>query len=350
MNSIQKKQRLYGLDLARYLAFVGMVIVNFKVVMVTHYEDSILSYFVEALEGRAAATFVILAGIGLGLSAKKGFKQTFYVTLKRALFLLVIGLFNTLIFSADIIHYYAFYFIIGALLVSLSNRLLLIGIIAVNIIFVVMIFTLDFDLGWDWSVLEYNDFWSPAGFVRNLFFNGWHPVFPWIGFFLFGIILSRLHLGETIVQRKLILWGLASFIITELFSQQLTAYASTIEPDLVFLTGTVPVPPMPLYIIAGLSMASVVIGTCLMLSAWAERIGLSNVLIPAGRQTLTLYFAHILLGIGVLEALGMIGGQSLGSSVTAAVIFCIIATVYALIWSKKFKRGPLETVMRKVAG
>ena len=64
--------RVNGLDLARFLAFAGMVIVNFKVVTGagdSGAADGALGILVGALEGRAAATFVALAGVGLGLAA-----------------------------------------------------------------------------------------------------------------------------------------------------------------------------------------------------------------------------------------------------------------------------------------
>ena len=102
------KPRLDGIDLARYFAFVGMVIVNFKVVMGAELNNGLLSLLTQALEGKAAATFVVLAGIGLGLAGAKSVNHTILVTLKRAVFLLVLGLANTLIFDADILHYYAF--------------------------------------------------------------------------------------------------------------------------------------------------------------------------------------------------------------------------------------------------
>lgn len=64
-----KSNRLEGLDLARYVAFVGMVIVNFKIAMGAEGGEGLLNLLTTALEGRAAATFVVLAGIGLGLAA-----------------------------------------------------------------------------------------------------------------------------------------------------------------------------------------------------------------------------------------------------------------------------------------
>ena len=66
----------------------------------------------------------------------------------------------------------------------------------VNLVFCCMILLLDYNQGWNWESLTYSDFWTPAGFVRNLFFNGWHPVFPWVGFLFYGIMLSRMSLCQ----------------------------------------------------------------------------------------------------------------------------------------------------------
>lgn len=37
-------------------------------------------------------------------------------------------------------------------------------------------------------------------------------------------------------------------------------------------------------------------------------------------------------------------------AVTAAVLFCVVATIYSLLWARWFRRGPLETLMRIMAG
>ncbi len=127
MTHVCSSLRLEGLDLARFVAFVGMVIVKFKLAMGANDDDSALSLLTVVLEGRAAATFIVLAGIGLGLAAlRSDYNQTVSVTLKRAAFLLVLGLLNSLIFDADILHYYAFYFLFGVLLLPLQSRWLVV--------------------------------------------------------------------------------------------------------------------------------------------------------------------------------------------------------------------------------
>ncbi len=347
---IPKSLRLEGLDLARYLAFVGMVIVNFKIAMGAEEGAGGLHSLTSALEGRAAATFVVLAGIGLGLAGAKRMGQTIAVTIKRAIFLLAIGLLNMTIFDADILHYYAFYFLFGVLLLPLRIPGLIAIIIALNFAFVGMVLSLNYDAGWNWETYTYSDIWTPAGFVRNLFFNGWHPVVPWLGFLLFGIALSRISLAERATQVKMVVFGGAAVAVAELSSSLLASQFAAIDPELAVLATTSPLPPMPLYSLAGIGAASVVIGICLLLSDSLKAIGVLDLVVPAGRQTLTLYIAHILVGMGTLEALRMLGGQTIGQAVSASLLFCGLATLYALIWKRWFKRGPIEAMMRKLAG
>lgn len=345
-----RTSRLQGLDLARYLAFVGMVIVNFSIAMGAEGGTGLASLLTGALEGRAAATFVVLAGLGLGLSAARNTSRTAFTTLKRALFLLVIGLLNMLVFDADILHYYAFYFFFGSLMLPLSNRALVGSILLLNLAAVVMVLTLNYDAGWNWESFTYTGFWTPEGFVRNLFFNGWHPVIPWLGFLLFGVVLARLPLAERATQRKLALFGGLALGAASLLSTALTGWLAPYDPTLEALLTTSPVPPMPLYTLAGLGAASLVIGLCLMAQEPLARAGVLAIITPAGRQTLTLYIAHILVGMGTLEALGMLGNQTPAAALTASLLFCAAATLYAILWAKVFKRGPIEALMRALAG
>lgn len=349
--SNRRTDRLIGLDLARFLAFVGMVLVNFNVVMGASDTGGVAGQLIGALEGRAAASFVVLAGIGLGLaSIRSGAPDTISVTLKPAVFLLVAGLLNTLIFDADILHYYAFYFLFGTLCLTLSPVWLVVLILLLNIEFVGMMLVFDYDAGWNWQTLTYQDFWTPAGFLRNLFFNGWHPVVPWFGFLLFGLVLSRLDLTATVVKVRLIVLGLMAVFAAELISFGSIGLLASNDPELAEVLTTAPVPPTPLYFLAGVGAASTIIGCCLLAAPRLDRVGLLRLVVPAGRQTLTLYIAHIFVGMSVLELLGMIGGQSSAASIAAGLLFSMCAVVYAAIWSRWFRRGPIEALMRKIAG
>ena len=344
--------RLIGLDLARYLAFVGMVIVNFDIAMSygVQNNEGLINGLIGQIQGRASATFVVLAGIGLGLSSLVKERQIVNITLKRAIFLLALGLLNLIIFAGDILHYYAFYFFFGVLLLPLSNRILIFTITFLNAVFFAMIFYFDYEAGWNFDELTYSGLLTIDGFIRNLFFNGFHPIFPWLGFFLLGILLSRISLRERHVQIKMILGGLTAIIFAELMSFVFSKYLIPTNSEFQFLVMTESMPPMPFYFLAASGSAFLVIGFCLLLSKRLEDSAFFNLISPAGTQTLTLYILHIIIGIGCIDILGLTNNQTSTHAFIAALIFCIVGTIFAFSWSKWFGRGIFESLMRKLTG
>ena len=67
----------------------------------------------------------------------------------------------------------------------------------------VLLATLDYEAGWDFETFTYFGFWTAAGQVRHLFFNGFHPVVPWLAFLLVGMWLGRQDLRDPEVRRSL---------------------------------------------------------------------------------------------------------------------------------------------------
>lgn len=354
--------RIAGLDFARFLAFFGMVLVNFKIVMLpTTATLGGLSWLYSALEGRAAALFVILAGIGLGLTVKiaqlnhdGGTGDFAIITIKRGLFLFALGMLNTVIFSADILHYYGIYFLFAAFLAPMNSRNLKAIIIGLLIMASAMLLVLNFDAGWDWENYEYEGFFTIDGGLRNLFYNGWHPVLPWLGFLLFGVLLSRLNLTSKPLQIKMMVGGLAITLICYALSGGIvSALFNTGDEELmelipVFSMG--PVPATILYMVSASATACAVIAASIIFTKKFAALSIVKAVNIAGRQTLTLYIAHIYLGMGLMEMSGMLGKSTIGVSLLTSVLFVFVAAIACNIWAQFFKAGPLEIVMRKITG
>ncbi len=345
-------ERLIGLDIARYLAFVGMVLVNFDIVMShgVQSNEGFFNEFIGQLQGRASATFVVLAGIGLGLSSFKKEGQIVNTIVKRSIFLLILGLLNMTIFEGDILHYYAFYFLFGVFLLPFGNRALILVISILNLVFFSMMLFIDYESGWNFEELTYSGFWTIDGFTRNLFFNGFHPVFPWLGFFLLGMLMSRVLLKKRQVQIKMISWGLIAIIFSEIMSFIISGYVIPADSELQFLFMTDSMPPMPLYFLAASGSALLTIGLCLLVSEKFRESKIYSLIAPAGTQTLTLYVLHIIVGLGFIDAIGFTGTQTSSQAFVAAIIFCILGTIFAFTWSKWFRRGIFESLMRKLTG
>ena len=335
--------RLQGLDLARYLALVGMVLVNFRLAMGARDADGWLGSLLRALEDKASATFVTLAGLGLVLATRRPPVATAVAqTWRRALLLTAFGLLNLTVFPADILHYYALYFALGVLWLRAPPWLLLASIVALAVASFLALLHWDYSEGWDWHTLHYSGLWDWRGAMRNLWFNGFHPVSPWFCFFLLGMLLARLDLARPRVQYALLAAGAA--LLAAGYGLQQWGQGNALA---VWLR-TQPMPPGPAYLLAGSGAACLAIGACLWCVARWPRAPWPF-LTDAGRMTLTLYVAHILLGMGALEAMGLLESDATLSTVAlAALVFMACATALARWWSAYFPRGPLELLMHRV--
>jgi len=237
---LSEEDRILGYDLARALAVFGMVIVNFKIVMGAGEKGPAwLATLAGLLDGRAAATFVVLAGAGISLLSRRArmsgnrarLSQDRGTLWKRALFLFVLGSLYTPVWPADILHFYGVYIAAAAFLLSAPTKRLLGCAAALIAAFCALMFLFDYEKGWDWSTLSYAVLWAPAGMVGHIFFNGFHPVVPWLAFLLLGMILGRQDMRSPAVRRRVFVWGVG------------VAVAAAF--------GTGPMPPMPLYMLAG---------------------------------------------------------------------------------------------------
>jgi len=339
-----KSGRIAGLDLARYLALAGMVLVNFRLALhPVHPGPAWLEWLFAALEGKASATFVVLAGLGLALATRAQAPiAARYWTTRRALFLLPIGLLNMLVFPADIIHYYAFYFLLALPWLQSGKRALCLGILSLAGLSNWALLNFDYGAGWDWTTLQYADLWTANGFFRNTFFNGFHPVLPWLALLLYGMLLAQLPLQHIRTQWALVATGLsmvgAAFLLAWL--GQDTHWS--------WLLGTGPLPPGPGYLLLGMGSASTVISACLLIERhWPN--GPWTWMLPAGRMTLSLYLAHIFIGMGLLEEVGALNGTwSLQEAALAACAFLAAATPAAWLWALWKPQGPVESLMRRL--
>lgn len=363
-NGHPMKRRIIGYDLARALAVFGMVMVNFKIVMGAETNGpSWLVTMIGLLNGRAAAIFVVLAGIGISLLSGKGrttlapdlLARDRRTLLKRALFLFVTGMLYTPIWPADILHFYGVYIAAAAFLLAAPMKRLWASASSLVLAFTVMMFVFDYGKEWDWNTLSYEGFWTPVGMLRHLFFNGFHPVIPWLAFLVLGMIIGRLDMRSPEIRKKVFAWGAGIAIAAELVSwlllRILLPEAAPGDKEIITAVfGTGPMPPMPLYMIAGAGTACAVIA---LLVALGERYGDSAWLRPfvsTGQLALTLYVAHVVLGMGTLEGMGRLENQTLAFAVLASVLFCTAGVLFAHFWRKRFQRGPLETVMRALVG
>jgi uncharacterized membrane protein YeiB len=212
----------------------------------------------------------------------------------------------------------------------------------------------NFDIGWNFETFEYTNFWSVNGFIRNLFYNGFHPVIPWVSFMLIGFWFGKQDLYDPKFIKKTIWISFSIFIATLLLSQSLILLLSdgsqTTITELETIFGTSPMPPLPIYMISGSSIAIFIISLCIFIARKFEKNMLIIALNKTGQLALTFYVAHVILGMGIVQVINpeKMGNYSIEFSVLYAFIFSLFSVIFAIVWTKYKKSGPLEWVMRKL--
>ena len=356
-------KRIFGYDFARGLAIIGMVFVNFKMVIAVK-SDAFLYNVIEILSGKAAALFVILAGVSISLMYQSAHRKNSAIKirqvkkrlLKRALFLFVIGLSFYAIWPADILHYYGLYLTIGVLFLSVANRWLLITSGLIIIGYPLSMFFFNYETGWNWDTLEYIDFFTVNGFFRNLFFNGFHPVFPWIAFLLIGIWVGRINFNNITIRKKISRYSLIAFVLFKGLSLFIVGFLTQTSPneaqEIAIIFGTMPMPSFFFYMVTASSLAIFIISMSIYICTNLSHLLIVKQLISTGQLALSNYIFHVLIGLFSLELFfgKLEQAYSIGFMFTYAVIYCVLLLVFSHLWRKKYTYGPLEYLMRKLIG
>ncbi len=276
--------RVIGYDVARSLALLGMIVVHFSLVAAADRTDPAwLAGVLAMLDGRASATFVILAGIGIALMSRRAAASSDSAALlevrktlvRRGLFLLIVGFLNVAIWPGDILRVYGVSLLLVSPLLAAPGRSLLLLSATFAVVFAVLVVVGDFEKNWDWQTLTYRDLWTPTGIVRNLFYDGFRSVLPWTGFVLYGMWLGRLDLADRGVNRRVLASAVTVAVAAELTSRWLVSYfvargGERLDVETVqALFGTESMPALPLFLLAAGGTATGVIALCVQVTSSA---------------------------------------------------------------------------------
>jgi uncharacterized protein len=353
--------RIVGIDVARALAIMGMIIVNFKIVFGDK-GNEVYKLFASIFEGKAAATFVVIAGIGIAFMSNNVVKSNDKINLKntqiriakRAIFLFGIGLLYTPIWIADILHFYAIYMLITLLLIASSRKLIFnLGLLLI-LVYPLLMLLWNYETGWNFETFVYSDLWSVSGFFRNLFYNGFHPVIPWTAFMFLGLWFGKQDLSNERFIKKSILVSISVFIIMLFISKVLIAVLSEGNQasllELKQVLGTSPMPPLPIYMISASSIAIFIISMSILIAKKHETNFIIVALNKTGQMALTFYVTHVIIGMGIVEFINpeKMGKYSIEFSVIYALVFSLFCIIFAVIWKEHKEHGPVEWIMRKI--
>jgi len=362
--------RLEAYDIARGLAFLGMVIVNYRILLsgLSPVGPDWLNSLTGVFTGRAAALFVVVAGAGISLMASRakekeaGLAAFRFILCKRALFLVVLGYGWVEIWPADILHFYGFYFLFAAAFVSLPGIWLWVFTGTSVAGFTMLYLVVGFWDDWNLETLEYRNFWGPWQLVKNLVFNGFHPLLPWLGFLFAGMWLGRQDLVNRRTSRRvlvtsalvavcsyLLAWFLAGALEKEPGDGRLDEFVTALQQ----LAKAESLPPAPLYVLSAGGVAFSVVALCFLVCRSLHAKKILHPLACAGRMALTLYIAHVFISffiVGDQLEEGKLGSMKLTESAVWVVAVWVISILVAVGWLRFFRRGPLESMMRFLTG
>ncbi len=354
--------RIEEYDLARAVAFMGMVFVNFWVLM----DNAVacpgwLVFCLNLVQGRAAATFVVLAGVGLSLLSKDiylhpdrtAIRQNRHKIWRRAALLFIIGLLNGLIWPADILHFYALYFAAGAILVTFSTQSLAALLLTPVLIYSLFMGACGFDAGYEWGPLMPAELLDPSRVARHFLFSGHYPFFPWFSFVILGAWLGRQDLSNVRIRKTLLMLATGAMV----FSEGLSWFVFDIAPDHIFGRELEPVlmwlaidpwEPMPLFMISAGGTSIIVIVVLVIGVQHCRKSRWLQPWIAMGQCTLTLYILHIVLGETGLKTLAYWHVSQSLFPLWGSLLFLLMSLFASFLWKKHFQKGPLEWVMHKL--
>jgi uncharacterized membrane protein YeiB len=362
-NETSTSTRIVGFDVARAYAILGMYVVNFQAIFGDLGDTSAVGRFMGLFAGNSSSAFVMLAGIGCSMLTWRPAadaverRRLRSIVVRRSWFLFVVGLLLYTWWPADILHFYGGYMHLAALLLFAPARRLLFAAAACVVAFHALLVVVPYETGWNFDTLVYGDFWSVAGFLRNTFYNGWNPIFPWAAFFFVGMWLGRCDWSSRRFRWRLALISAGVCVATQVL--QLLARRGHFSEDATMYVLADYLPPFAVFMASTASTALLVVLACVVI---AERFAVSRIvraLAATGQCTLTLYIGHLTLGMVVLGALlsrsystATQDGDPTASSWILAycALTFVLSVLLCVAWKRRFRHGPLEALMRRISG
>ncbi|MGW6394899.1 DUF418 domain-containing protein [Streptomyces sp. NPDC055103] len=371
-------KRLVGVDLARALAVFGMYIVHIgPVLSSTHGVGTWVRYLAD---GHSSVLFATLAGFSLMLIAGRREPKTGLAGRQakariaiRAVVLLALGTVLAMEYGGVIIlGFYGVYFLLALPLLRLSAKALAITAAGLALVTPQLAFVLNSLLSE--SVQQTIDAYDPLKKISevgvlDLLLTGFYPTITWMSFVVAGMALARLDLSAVSVQRRLAALGAAltvgayglSLLLAGPNALRSTAEggkssSAGFEKASSFGSGSFEAPRRAASellsagphsgttfdIIGSVGVAIlVVVGATVLMDRLPRLRSLAKPVIAVGAMSLTAYVGHFL----AQSMLAVSAGESTQTSWIPVLTFILGAIVFAAVWSRFFRRGPLEALL-----
>ncbi|MEV0235463.1 DUF418 domain-containing protein [Nonomuraea sp. NPDC050786] len=366
--------RLVGVDLARALAVFGMYVVHIGPPLSA--TDGVASWIRYLSDGHSSVLFATLAGFSLMLIAGRREPKTGLAGRQakariaiRAVILLALGTSMAMVYGGVIIlNFYGVFFLLALPLVRLRARTLAIIAAALALVTPQLAFILNPLLGESvqQGINAYDPLHRLSGVgVLDLLLTGFYPALTWMSFVIAGMALGRLDLSSGAVQRRLAALGAALTVTAygmslllagkdALRSMAEDGSSSSGSGSMPLDSGSFPDMPASSLLTAGPHSGTtfdiigsvgvailVIVGATVAMDRLPRLRHLAKPVIAVGTMSLTAYVGHFV----AQSVLSVPGGTGTQQSWMPLLMFIGGAIAFASIWSRFFRRGPLEYLL-----
>ncbi|MEU1465042.1 DUF418 domain-containing protein [Streptomyces sp. NPDC005727] len=377
--------RLIGIDVARGLAVFGMY--------ASHIGPDVtvggpVGFLMETARGRCSALFAMLAGFSLiiitgrpyPLTGRAG-RQAVAKVVIRAVILLVLGYGLTALDTdvAVILSFYGVLFLAVLPLYRLGAGTLALIAAASALVLPQVLYTVRTSIedgNWADAVTAHDPLAQISGTdgIIELLFTGEYPVLTWFPFLVAGMAVARLDLTRPGNRTRLALSGgalallgyggswLALHVVPHALSTVASAtgagsassawWSDTVgDPEghtpLAWLLVAAPHSQTTFSVIGNTGVALAVVAACLTVAERMPRLTcLTRPIAAVGMTALTVYVLHIvaLWFFRAVWHVPAIEDETL-SALPVLLGFIAAATLLATVWTRLFRRGPLEHLL-----
>lgn len=363
--------RIPTIDVARAVAMIGVVVLNYHTYLNGSLAwdpsnpspwERLFNPGSGVLTTRFAAVFVLVAGVGVSLMTRTSRKSNEPIQLRddrlrllrRGLLLYAVGYGVQWIWPGTILFYYGALFVVAALIFSRpTNQLLIIGCATAVAAAVLAWWRVEQSFEGNFTTwLDPTNIDTPRDLFIRTFISYTHPLFPWLLFFVVGIVLGR-HIHRLAqFRQRLLLYSAGILVATYAINAYFVADASSADHDRLIATilSTRPLDRGLLYSIG--TLASSLVALCL-LSKLVDSIGDGpsvDVFAKAGQMSLTIYMAHIFFFNLIVHRLNWVGATGLDTALGLSLVFYAMAIPLSAFWRTYLGRGPAEILYRSFGG
>lgn len=325
------KKRIQIIDFIRGIAVIVMIIANFS----AYFINSPNTIFFRVVYSFAAPMFLFISGYSYFISSI-GITNPFN-KIKYGMFIIFAAVFIDLFIwrisplcTFDVLHIIGFGFIFNGLTFKLNSifrifltlLILLVPLIFRNeIIYRFQLNELDLtnimELNW-YNYINLNPF-------KRFLFDGWFPLFPWLGIILFGFVFAENKFKITQYIKTIYLLGILGLISGILLGINNISYSDRNGYLELFY------PLNSYFLLATISLCTLI---GLLISSWQSQLfGKYNFIIKLGKNSLFIYILHCLIIVLIVPKVDEINELFFG----LFSLFTLIAIYFMLIFIDYFK-------------